>query len=246
MSTDDTSQSKGSDSTTGTPEGEESGGVSDSSDESGRNKSTYVGIALALLVAVVAVAIGGFVLSGGGNADVGPDASFETDQYVLEWEDRHGRSQSHRQLRVTHAGGETVAHSNFDFVVEGNESVWGHDDQVNASRQSPPPELEWRFPFLIELPENYAAAYPEKNAQWESGEPFVLMAYGGLPEGSGEECVVAGWRNEGAQTPANMSASPNCQGGEPFHGLQPGDELLVEWESASGEQSARLYNDTVE
>lgn len=78
-------------------------------------------------------------------------------------------------MEFAHAGGDTIPISQTELVVEGNESVWGYDqdktNQLTETRTFAAPQPDFRDTMGSNEP-----------VTLESGERWTVMAYNGLPE----------------------------------------------------------------
>jgi FlaG/FlaF family flagellin (archaellin) len=239
------------------------------------------------ITVILAAVIGAFVLEIGNQGETAPATSFESDEQVRTFKgigpkvtvplcDGNGCETNLTQVDITHAGGDTIAITQLELKVDGNESVYG--DPQGAETYDNSGFTGSADPTLVPQPNILESRGTNDPVSFESGESLEAVGFGGLkPEHINPDNLRASiegkrlqwairddgdWYCKESDTGIATSGSAVNWDEEPHNptvltyyagltgscndDLDAGNEVTLAWESASGGKSQTLFRYTVQ
>jgi FlaG/FlaF family flagellin (archaellin) len=199
------------------------------------------------ITVILAAVIGAFVLEIGDQQETAPNTSFDVEQKNNFYKECCTNRGNFTLVQLTHAGGDAISYSSYDYVIEGNDSAWGPVPQragwQGTADGTKPGGGNWRH---AEFPE-HGIQEPGSSKTLASGEGHVLWGYGsnGESETSGAgTCVAPLWQSSDFQSIGVGAGGDHCRGG--LDAITSGDEVRIIWTASSGGKTQTLFRYTVQ
>jgi flagellin-like protein len=226
-----------------------------------RAVSPVIGVILMVAITVIlAAVIGAFVLEIGDQQETAPNTSFDSseDQLLLyEGSDDHKANLT--QVKLSHAGGDTIPISQIEMKVEGDPGVWGVD-KIKSSTGC----------YNGNTPETWVKPQPDyrvtwgsnEASEWTSGESINALLHNrdtdvyedlnndkqSVDTGCVELYRTTGFSDSstnGAQMVGRLHTSNDGNGGSSdawkMYQLSQSDEVSVTWKATSGGKTQNLF-----
>jgi flagellin-like protein len=219
-----------------------------------RAVSPVIGVILMVAITVIlAAVIGAFVLEIGDQQETAPSTSFDSEQQTQFFSNFNSNKINETEVRIAHAGGETVSYTQAEVKVDGNASVWGFkvgpDDSLIVSGND-------RGPEIVPTPNVKETLGTNEPVEFTSGESWSVLASDSI----GDERVKANYQYfVRLCCPGNADGENRHlgygDGGWNVYDSNPDDELEmldtgasvnVIWSASSGGKTQTLFKYTVQ
>jgi hypothetical protein len=210
------------------------------------------------ITVILAAVIGAFVLEIGDQQETAPSTSFDSKQTTEYFSQNQGTqwksSNNLTRVYISHAGGDTVSLSNIYASVQGNNSVWGVEENIKDNTASGATDPDWLVTDKAEAVPNLFLTYgTNEKVELQSGQTMTMIGYDGPNRDYWKDIENArtnpgGIRmtyKESPERPALTWKESSWKEHE-LTPLETGDKVRIVWKADSGGKTQTMFKYTVQ
>jgi hypothetical protein len=205
------------------------------------------------ITVILAAVIGAFVLEIGDQQETAPSTSFSSEEAVKYRYETVGGGiwgqVNATEVTLTHAGGNTIDVTQFDIRVNGNNSVWGVEEENQPGSLSPLPigDVDTAKP----LPDIRPTLGSNEQVEFTSGESLPIFVHSAWKRSAMESQTyifhyssdASGKHEDGRIAAVWPKSNGNHEGPEM---LRANDRVSIVWTAESGGKTQELFKYTVQ